>query len=263
MLNNIESAALLSVSGLAERIGTSDATLIRFAQEIGFKGYKEMREHLADYIRKIIYAKKPGFERSPTDKNILNKICNLDKLYISQTIDGIDPDRFSDFIQYINSANRIFCMGWRISSFLAEFLSFQLCRIGRNAQPVLRERRTLLEQVLYIENEDVLIVFDLLLYSTEVYEAVSYLSRNKPGVKIITVTNDPMAQIVQYADLSFFIDLIGQSGFSIISLTAPMCFINAVIEEIIILDPQRANAMLSKYEQEVLSHRHYALTAKF
>ena len=72
-----------------------------------------------------------------------------------------------------------------------------------------------------------------------------------------------MAQIVQYADLSFFIDLIGQSGFSIISLTAPMCFINAVIEEIIILDPQRANAMLSKYEQEVLSHRHYALTAKF
>ena len=262
VLQNLETAALMPVSGLAAQIGTSDATLIRFAQEVGYGGYKEMREHLADYIRKIIYAQKPSLDGGRTHAGILPKITQLDTEYISRTMQGIDPARFSQLIEQITRARRVFCMGWRISSFLAEFLSFQLRRLGWDAHPIVRERRSLLEQVLGLGPDDLLIVFDLLLYSSEVYQAVSHLGRSPQRPKLATITNDPLAQIVQYADLSFFIDLSGQKDFSIISLTAPMCLINAIIEEVIAADPTRAQKALSLYENEVLTHGGHAMALK-
>jgi DNA-binding MurR/RpiR family transcriptional regulator len=259
VLDNLEAAALLSVNDLAGKIGTSDATLIRFAKEVGYGGYKEMREHLADYIRKIIYAQKPSLHGPKAHSGILNKIKELDTAYIASTMDSVDPARFSRLIREITRAGRVFCMGWRISSFLAEFLSFQLRRLGWEAHPILRERRSLLEQVLDLRQNDLLIVFDLLLYSSEVYQAVSYLGQQKNAPKIVTITNDPLAQIVQYADLSFFLDLSGQRDFSIISLSAPMCLINAMVEEVIAADPERANQALSLYESEVLTRGGHAM----
>ena len=124
---------------------------------------------------------------------------------------------------------------------------------------MVRERRSLLEQVFYLKKGDVLVVFDQWLYSSEVFQAVEYLKRNRPEVPIVTFTNDPLAGVVQYADLSFFIDLSGQRDFSIISLTAPMCLINAVVEGVFGKEPQKAKEALKRYEEEVLSKKEYAM----
>ena len=260
VLKNPESATLLTVSELAKQIGTSDATLVRFAREVGFEGYKQMREHLAEYIRRAIYAQKPSLEQPPRTGGVLERVKDLDLAYITRTIEGVDPGRFQRLADEISQAKRVFCLGWRISSFLAEFLAFQLTRLGLNSRPVVRERRSLLEQVLNLKKGDILIVFDLLLYSREVYDAVAYVSTKLKEVKIATFTNDPLAQIVQYSDLPFFLDLSGQRDFSIISLTAPMCLINALVEKIIAQNPQRAQKALSLYEKEVLTKSRYALS---
>lgn len=257
---NMEMATFKPLNELAGMIGVSDATLIRFSKDLGFSGFKEFREHLADHIRKIIYSQTPAFSRSGRNLPILEKVKKTDIEYINRTVDAISPRSFAQLIDEIVKAGRIFCMGWRISSFLAEFLSFQLRRLGYSAFPVIRERRPLLEQVMNLSRRDLLIVFDQLLYSTEVFNAVDYVGRTRPEVKIVTVTNDPLAQIVQYADLSFFIDLIGQKEFSIISLTAPMCFINAVIEAVFNKNPRPAKKALNMYEKDVLSRPDYAMT---
>ena len=52
-LNNLEMATFKSVNELRNLTGVSDATVIRFAYELGYSSFKEFREHLADYIRKI------------------------------------------------------------------------------------------------------------------------------------------------------------------------------------------------------------------
>lgn len=259
VLENLEVATFLSLNELSARIGVSDATLIRFAQELGFGGFKEFRENLADYIRKIIYSRMPPVEEKGGDRGLLERVTDADVAYVQRTMQAVSPGRLEQWLDLVTAAEGIYCMGWRISSFLAEFLAFQLRRVGYRAQALVRERRTLLEQVLDLGRGDLLIVFDQLLYSTEVFEAVEYLGRQGRGVKIVTVTTDPLAQIVQYADLSFFLDLSGQRDFSIISLTAPMCLINALVEGVIARDPQKARRALSRYEKEVLSRRQHAM----
>jgi DNA-binding MurR/RpiR family transcriptional regulator len=260
VIGNMEMATFKPLNEISGMIGVSDATLIRFSKDLGFSGFKEFREHLADTIRKIIYSQTPAVSRSESSLPILEKIKRSDIDYINRTIDGVSPRNFARLIDEIMKASRIFTMGWRISSFLAEFLVFQLRRLGYPAFAMVRETRPLLEQVLSLSAGDLLIVFDQLIYSTEVFKAVDYVGRNLPEVKIVTVTNDPLAPIVQYADLSFFIDLIGQKEFSIISLTAPMCFINTVIEEVFIRNPRRAKKNLNRYEEIVLSKPEYAMT---
>ncbi len=257
---NMEMATFKPLNELAGMIGVSDATLIRFSKDLGFSGFKEFREHLADHIRKIIYSQTPAFSRSGRNLPILERVKKTDIEYINRTVDAISPRSFGQLIDEIVKAGRIFCVGWRISSFLAEFLVFQLRRLGYPAFAVVRERRLLLEQVMNLSKGDLLIVFDQLIYSTEVHTAVEYVGRTLPEVRIVTVTNDPLAQIVQYADLSFFIDLIGQKEFSIISLTAPMCFINAVIEAVFNKNPRPAKKALNLYEKHVLSRPDYAMT---
>lgn len=263
VIDNLEKATFASLSDMAAQIGVSDATLIRFAQEFGFHGFKEFREHLADYIRKIIYTKLPAGDGGGRESgSVVDRVAGADTRYIQRTMAGVDRDRFDRLVTSVVKAGRVFCMGWRISSFLAEFMAFQLRRLSYDTRAIIRERRTLLEQVLDLDKGDLLIVFDMMLYSTEVYEAVEYVGINRPGVQIVTVTNDPLAQIVQFADLSFFIDMAGHGEFSIISLTAPMSFINATVEGVVQAEPKRAASSLTRYEREVLSRRRHAMIIK-
>lgn len=260
VMSNLEAATFRSLQDLSNQIGVSDATLIRFSQDLGYSDFKEFREHLADYIRKIIYSKTLSFPTPGAIQPGLENVKRKDIDFISRTMEKINPEWFSDATDEILLANRIFCMGWRISSFLAEFLVFQLRRIGYPAFSVIRDPRPLAEQVLFLNEGDLLIVFDQLIYSEEVFEAVQYVRTQCTKVKIVTITNDPLAQIVQYADMSFFIDLVGQKNFSLISLTAPMCFINAIIEEVFSRNPEEANSALKLYEDVILSNPHHAIT---
>lgn len=258
-MNNLEIATFKSVNELKTLAGVSDATVIRFAYELGYSSFKEFREHLADYIRKIIYSKLPDSESKDHGASSIETVMRADIDYITRTMEAVDRERFAQFVTLVAKAKTIYVMGWRISSFLAEFLAFQLQRMGYNARAVVRERRPLVEQVLHIEEGDMLVAFDQIIYSTEIYDAVEYLARNKPGTPIVTLTSDPLAQIVQHADLSFFLDFSGQRDFSLISLSAPMCFVNSLIESLFARDPARARERLQLYEKSVLTRPQYAM----
>ena len=210
ILQNIEIATFSSLLEISKKIGVSDATLVRFARELGYKGYQELRHSLVEYIRKIIYlTRKMPVQASRGCPPNIDVVMQKDIDYITKTMSNIDPQRFETLIDRIVSSTKIHCLGWGISSFPAEFLAFSLAMLSYDTVAVVRERRPMLQQLLFAGPKDLLIVFDQLLYSTEVLEAVRYVHDRKPGLSIVTVTNGPLAEIVQYADLSFFCDMVG------------------------------------------------------
>lgn len=258
ILNNLEAAAFVSLGELSRQTGVSDVTLIRFARELGYVGYQDFREDLVSYIRRIIYPSQKivmsiGQKKIPT----LDIVKQADIDFIHQTINGLHWESFDHAIRLILSAKRIFCMGWGLSAFLAEFLSFQLKRLSFESYPITRDRRPMIEQVLFLKTGDLLIAFDLLVYSSEVLESIEYLHNNNKDVKIVTITNDSVAHIVQYANISLFCHTLGPKKSTLISLTAPMCLINCILEEIIIRKPRQAVGAIRRFQQEVLSNNRY------
>ena len=255
ILQNLEKATFSSLVEISKEIGTSDASIIRFAREIGFKGYQDLRQSLIWYIRRIIYpSQKPAFHFDENGQShpLLETVMKKDIDYITKTISKIDTGDFDSLIKFICSAKRIFCMGWGMSSFLAEYLAFNLRFLSYQAIDVIRERRPLVQQLLPMDKNDILITFDLMMYSAEIIEAVEYIHDKNRDIKIITITNDPKAQIVQYSHLCFFIDILGQQ-FRLISLTAPFCFINAIIEQVFDKDSEKAKKALNEIQKAVFS----------
>jgi DNA-binding MurR/RpiR family transcriptional regulator len=253
IINNMETATFVSLDELSKKVGVSDATLIRFARELGFEGYQGLRAAMVDFIRGIIYpSRRLSTAGKSRDIPTLEAVRQMDIEYINRTFEGLDRERFRQLAHLIVSSKRIFTMGWGLSSFLAEYLAFQLQRLTYEAYAIMRERRPLLERMLYLRKGDLLIVFDILLYSSEVLEAIEYLHTDNPGVTLITVTNDSTAHIVQYAEHSFFVDTYGRGTMP--SLTAPICLINAIVEEVTLRRPTKTKRALGKFQQEVMSN---------
>lgn len=250
---NLAMATFSTLSDLSKQIGVSDTTLIRFARAMEFKGYQDLREALIDYIERIIYpSQKAALFDEKWQHPILDVAMRKDIEYITKTMTNIDREWFDELIQLIISARGIYCMGWGMSSFLAEYLFHQLSFLSYRAHPVIRDRRPLIQQVLFLGKGDVLIVFDLVLYSVEILEAVEFVHRNSPEVKIITITNDPLAHIVQYGDINLFCDMSGHD-FRLISMTAPLCLINAIIEEVVEKSPRKSRRALTMFQNWVQS----------
>lgn len=259
ILLNLEKATFWSIMEISKEVQVSDASLIRFAREIGYKGYQDLREHLILYIRKIIYPyEKPSVLTHNGTHPALKQSMEKDIEYITKTFAGIDTHAFNNMIDTIISAEKVFCAGWGCSSFLAEYLAYALRFLSFDAVPVIRERRPLVQQLLFMEENDLLIVFDLIFYSAEILEAIEFIRTKDKDIKIITFTNDPLAEIVHHADISFFCDIIGQQ-FKLISLTAPISLINAIIEECVAKTPDRTNNALSELQEAIeFSPLHFA-----
>lgn len=259
ILQNIEKATYSSLMEISKEVGVSDASLIRFAREMGYKGYQDLREDLVLYIRKIIYPyeKAPAFSEQGSSP-ILDLAMKSDIEYITKTISSIDGQTFESMTDMIVGARKVFCMGWGCSSFLAEYLAFGLKYLSYDAVSVIRERRPLVQQLMFMQEPDILIVFDLIFYSAEVLEAVEFIRKRNKKIKIVTITNDPLAEVVQHSDLSFFCDIVGHK-FKLISLTAPLCLINAIVEQCVIKDPERTGQALVELQQAVeFSPLHFA-----
>jgi DNA-binding MurR/RpiR family transcriptional regulator len=257
ILGNLERATFAPLDELSREIGLSDATLIRFARELGFAGYPELRQNLVSYIRAIIYpSKKTDFFVEGIDtSSVLENTKTTDIEFINRTINNIPQDSFEQLIHFIVSHNRIFVMGWGISSFLAEFLTLQLQRMSYSATAIIRERRPLIERMIPLRKGDLLIVFDFLEYSVEVLEAIEYLHDNSPTVKLVSFTSDSAAPIAQYADLKFICGTITP----MISLTAPICLINGIVLGVLSIQTRKARAAVSRFQNVVLRNSNHYL----
>mgnify|MGYP006307619237 FL=1 len=187
ILQNLEKATFLSLAEISKEIGVSDATLVRFGKKIGFHGFLDLRQNLVEHIRKLIYPTQKKSFIQGNENPLLDTVLKKDINYMEKTISNVEHQDFEKLVDLISSANKLYCMEWGYSSFLAEFLSFGLNLLSFQSVPVIRERRPLTQQLLFLEDTDILIVFDLLLYSTEVQEAVHYARQRSKDIKIITI----------------------------------------------------------------------------
>ena len=85
VLDHIDDVAFLSITELAGRIGVSEATLVRFAKELGFSGYPDLKDNLQERLkdevassRKIESIMSEIQETESTVKQVLgNQITHL------------------------------------------------------------------------------------------------------------------------------------------------------------------------------------------
>jgi DNA-binding MurR/RpiR family transcriptional regulator len=206
-LQTDSSALLLSnVSDLARTVGVSKATVVRFAKSLGYKGFPEFRRDIQQEMRRKLRAAdrmEETFAELDNDENILAKLIKRDTQLLEETLQAASFPDFHKAVEIILRARKVFLIGLNASMALAYLLHFRLVRVKKDAHWIFHTGGTsLLEQLAFMGEADVLIAIDFLQVPREVQTALQHAK--KVGAPILGITDFPTSPIARAADVCLY-----------------------------------------------------------
>lgn len=206
-LQNDSSALLVSnVSDLADAVGVSKATVVRFAKSLGYKGFPEFKRDIQREMRRKLRAAsrmEQTFAELGNDENIFAKLIKRDIELLQETLQAATLPDFHRAVELIWRARKVFIIGLNASMALAYLLHFRLVRVKKDVHWVfLTGGTSLLEQLAFMEKDDVLIAIDFVNVPREVQTALQYAK--KVGAPILGITDFPSSPIAKAADVCLY-----------------------------------------------------------
>lgn len=228
ILKNYDKAAFMTATKLGSSVDVSESTVVRFATELGFSGYPEMRRALQSVVRKRltsvqrIEVSKDLLENS----DILSAVLSADIEQINLTMQDANRDDFKAAVDAIVKAKHIYIFGLRSSAALAGFMGFYFNLLFENVRVVNEYSMSeVFEQIMRVGEGDAFIGLCFPRYSKRTIKAMHYAKER--GANVIGITDAQSSPIAKIADVTLCAksDMIS----FVDSLVAPMSLVNALI----------------------------------
>lgn len=227
IMANYDKAAFMTAAKLGEVVGVSESTVVRFANTLGYDGYRDLQNDLHELVKnKLTTVQRISLTNDYTNKeNLSKRVFKKDIANISKTFDELDYDNFEKAVETILNGERVYVLGLRSSSFLAGYLGFYLNFILNNVKVVTAGPSDVFEQMLKVTSNDVVIGISYPRYSSRTLDALNYVKGK--DCKVIGITDSILSPAAQISDII----LIANSNMVsfVDSLVAPMSLINALI----------------------------------
>jgi DNA-binding MurR/RpiR family transcriptional regulator len=193
-----------SAADLAERVGTSDATVVRAVQAMGFTGMPELKRALADALA--------GDPANPAEamRRTLAELVQDSGQAVDHALDvqreAVDalaaPEARATLraaVAALHPARRILIFGLGPSAALARYVAILLARVGRTAQALDASGLALADQLLDLGSGDALMV---LAYGRAYREVAAVFGEAKRlGLTIVLVTDSLDRSLAKHADV--------------------------------------------------------------
>lgn len=248
ILSNSERSAYMTAAKLAEVVGVSEATVVRFAYELVPDGYPGLQKRLAEQVKSQLTPMQRMELSSEKNlgRDVLYNTLKSDINRIEATLENADKTQFERAAQVISSADKIYITGVRSAAALAEFAGFYLHLIFDNVYMIKSTGGDgIFEQILNIGEGDALIGISFPRYSKNTIKAMEYAKRN--GAAVVGITDSASSPIKSVSDVI----LTAESGTEsfIDSLTAPLSIINALLAAVGAMNKERVRKNLERLEQ--------------
>ena len=218
----------MTASRLGATVGVSESTVVRFATELGYDGYPHLQRALQEMIRNKLTSVQRMEVSSDRmgGRDVLQTVLHADMDMIRMTLDEIDRDAFQGAVDALTGAKRIYILGVRSASALANFVGFYFNLLFENVTLVhTNSVSEIFEQILRVGPGDVLLGISFPRYSKRTLSAMRYAGDR--GARVVALTDShlsPLARVADHvllarSDMASFVD----------SLVAPLSVINALI----------------------------------
>lgn len=258
LLENMNLVPLLPIQDIAQQARVSKASVVRFAQQIGYKGFKELKEafssSLIDQLSPTEKYKVATLEQDNRVDSVTLVAENV-MTNIHETLKYIDKKKFTQAVDAIIRANNIYCLGLELSASLSQLMTFLLCLYHYPAHHLSLDYLRFKEQVAHMSEDDLLIAFSFSPYSRETVEAIAHAKQK--GLTSIAFTDKKTAPIRNFATYSFQIktDNLMFSN----SVGAITVLINAIITELNFRDRERTLKALENIEDNIKDDRFFII----
>lgn len=201
--------AFMTADEVAVDIGVSSASVVRFAQTLGYDGFASLKRSLQDEIQFMVDP-ADRVEKSLAEikaaPDALRTVVETDLVYLQHLLSTISREQFNRATEAIVSAKRIGVCGTGSTSSLVDYFTFRMRRFRADVIPITTGGRSLFEQLHWLEQGDVIIVFAFLNPSEEIFTVLNYAE--KVGIKSIVITDIDSSIAASLADVV----LVGQRG---------------------------------------------------
>ena len=228
ILESFDKAAFMTASKLGKTAQVSESTVVRFAAELGYRGYPEMQNALQEMVRNRLTSVQriESANVRLEDQDVASMVLQSDIHTLRMTNEALDRSELSRCVDAIASARNVYILGVRSSAAIASYLNFYLRTMLDNVRLVTPAPTSeLMEQLLHVGPEDVLIGISLPRYSQNTVKAMHFAG--EAGCRCIAITDNlqaPLARVSNHV-------LIAKSEMvSIVdSLVAPMSVANTLV----------------------------------
>ena len=190
-------AAFMTASALANRLDLNEATVIRFAQRIGYPGYPEFIQDVQNIVASELGAGRVGDDEHPCDPYVDVLRAEMDNLHY--TASHITPDLLREAVKVIDQARRIYVFGEGTAGPIAQLLAKSLATIGYGASALSADP---LDLALMLDLSDAgsLLIALSVDWETELFASV--LTRGRElGAHTLALTSSPISRYAQAVDL--------------------------------------------------------------
>lgn len=228
IVDNYDKAVFLTAAKLGSEVGVSESTTVRFATQLGYKGFPEFHRALEELVRNklnSIQRMEVTYGRVPQSE-ILRTVLQSDIDKIKLTMENLENTSFDLAVDTILKAKSIYVIGIRSCAPIASFLSFYLNLIFEDVRLIQTNSSSeIFEQMIRISEEDVIIGISFPRYSMRTLKAMEFA--NNRSAKVITLTDSIHSPMNLYSSCN----LIARSDMvSIVdSLVAPLSVVNALV----------------------------------
>ena len=228
ILENYDKAAFLTAGKLGKTVGVSESTVVRFAVELGYDGYPNMQKAMQEMVlnRLTSVQRMDVTHKRIGDQDVLSLVLQSDADKLRKTAETISRDDFRRSVDAIKKARKIYVIGVRSASALANFLGYYLNYMFDNVHMITTSGAgEMFEKLVNVGAEDVVIAFSFPRYSSSTVKGVRFCAAT--GATVIGVTDSKLSPLGQVCDLV----LVAKSDMIsfVDTLVAPMSVINALL----------------------------------
>lgn len=234
MLEHFNTIGFQTSTTLAESIGVSDTSVIRFIRKLGFKGYSDFRNEMnARAARQIGQSENglsPGqkYVRSLEQLNPSHLIHDVSQYTVNnlqRSYSQLDQATVDQVVDILVNSDRKYIAGFRGTACCAQYMASKLLFLTPHVVPILHADATAVESVLDITEKDCLFLYSFPRYS-EINRILMGIARES-GAKIILMTDRRTCPLANKADV-VVVAQVGGLGFTN-SYVAPLSLSEVIL----------------------------------
>ena len=187
------------VNDIAEACSCDPAQVIRFCQSLGFKGFSELKNHVARELIPLPVESNEKRNRSDAFEQFRSDYCRSVAGAVSDTLMNLDKSSVLRAVRKIHDAERIVVCGAGASNLTAQDLHIKLLRMGFNSSCFADQEMQRINCAL-LGKADLLIAFS---FSGNTDPVIRCMKTAKVGGgAVLLITNCPASKAAELADLT-------------------------------------------------------------
>ena len=246
---------------MAEEIGVSDTSVIRFIRKLGFKGYADFRSEMNARTARQIDRAQPDL--TPGEKylrtlehlgsgSLISDVSQYTLNNLQKSYAQLDQGTVEQIVDILLSSDRKYIAGFRGTACCAQYMASKLLFLTPHVVPILHADATAVENLLDITERDCLFLYSLPRYS-EIGRPLMEIARES-GAKVILMTDRRTSPPANKADVvvTAQVDGLGFTNSYVAPLSLSEVILLSVSGRRDVTDSKRFNRIDSVMDREKL-----------